>query len=167
MAGISRHSSGMTGHPDADEMRERYARMMEGRRVELLEGLIILTGLYLAISPWIVHFRGTYPNIAMNDLILGLGLATIGLGLMLFPGRALGLGWLLIPIGIWMLISPWVTSVGHSAPKGIIWSILVAGIISCVLGVASTAMAVMGRRRVQVTARRKTGTPRLGCCCGL
>jgi hypothetical protein len=144
----------MEQHPDLAEMRARYDRAAEKPAAQVVSGLTFLSGLYLAISPWVVHFRGTYPNIAMNDLILGIGLATIGLGLMLFPGRALGLGWMLIPIGIWMIISPWVTSVGHSAPKGIIWSNLVAGIITCLLGVATTAMAVMGRRRVEVSARR-------------
>src|ERR1700742_960544 len=98
MADISRHSSGMTDHPDAAEMRERYARMTGGRRVEMMEGLVMLTGLYLAISPWVVHFSSTYRNMMVNDLVLGLALAVIGWALVLFPERALGLGWMLIPI---------------------------------------------------------------------
>ncbi|MDN3359639.1 SPW repeat protein [Actinomadura sp. DC4] len=141
----------MAGHPDAAEMRERYARMMEGRRVEMLEGLVILTGLYMAISPWVVHFRSTSPDVAVNDLIVGLALAIIGLGLMLFPERALGLGWMLIPIGIWLIILPWVASAGHSATRGIIWNNLVVGIIVCLLGAATAAMAAMGRRRPRAT----------------
>lgn len=146
MADISRHSSGMTDHPDAAEMRARYARMTEGRRVEIMEGLVMLTGLYLAISPWVVHFQSTYPNIAVNNLVLGLALAAIGMGLALFPERGLGLGWMLVPIGIWLIISPWVATAAHSAPKGIIWNNVVVGAIACVLGAATAAMSVMSRR---------------------
>ena len=153
MAGVSRHSSGMVGHPDAAEMRERYARLTEGRRVEMLEGMVILTGLYMAISPWVVHFRSTNSNVAMNDLIVGLVLAVVGLALVMFPQRALGLGWMLIPIGIWLIVLPWVASAGHSAPRGIIWNNVVVGAIVCLLGVATAAMAAMGRR-LPGTARR-------------
>lgn len=119
--------------------------------MEMLEGLVILTGLYMAISPWVVHFRSTSPDVAVNDLIVGLALAIIGLGLMLFPERALGLGWMLIPIGIWLIILPWVASAGHSATRGIIWNNLVVGIIVCLLGAATAAMAAMGRRRPRAT----------------
>ncbi|HZE33393.1 MAG TPA: SPW repeat protein [Actinoallomurus sp.] len=136
----------MTEHPDAAEMRERYARMTGGRRVEMMEGLVMLTGLYLAISPWVVHFSSAYPNMMVNDLVLGLALAAIGLGLVLFPERALGLGWMLVPIGIWLIISPWVATTTHSAPKGIIWTNVVVGALACVLGAATAAMALTRRR---------------------
>src|SRR3954467_13943546 len=101
MADVSRHSSGMASHPDAAEMRERYARLAEGRRVEMMEGLVMLTGLYLAISPWILHFNGRNTSMTVNNLVLGLAIAAIGLGLAMFPERSTGLSWMLIPIGIW------------------------------------------------------------------
>jgi SPW repeat-containing protein len=148
MADVSRHSSGMAGHPDAAEMRERYARLAEGRRVEMTEGLVMLTGLYLAISPWILHFQGTNTSMTVNNLVLGLAMAAIGLGLAMFPERSTGLSWMLIPIGIWLIISPWVASLGHSAPKGIIWNNIVVGALACVLGAAAGAMAMMRRRSV-------------------
>src|SRR3954470_24120676 len=93
MAGVSRHSSGMTGHPDAAEMRERYARLIEGRRVEMMEGLVMLTGLYAAISPWVVHFHTTNRSLSVNNLVLGLAIAMVGLGLAMLPERAMGLSW--------------------------------------------------------------------------
>lgn len=146
MADVSRHSSGMAGHPDAAEMRERYARLAEGRRVEMTEGLVMLAGLYLAISPWILHFHGTNTSMTVNNLVLGLAMAAIGLGLAMFPERSTGLSWMLIPIGIWLIISPWVASLGHSAPKGIIWNNIVVGALACVLGAAAGAMTLMRRR---------------------
>ena len=146
MADISRHSSGMTGHPDAAEMRERYARLVEGRRVEMMEGLVMLTGLYTAISPWVVHFHSTNRSLAVNNLVLGLAIAAIGLGLAMVPERALGLSWMLVPVGIWLIISPWVVSVGHGAPAGVIWNNVVIGAVTCVLGAITAAMAAMRRR---------------------
>lgn len=145
MAETSRHSSGMAGHPDAAEMQERYARLTEGRRVEMTEGLVMLTGLYLAISPWILHFSGRNTSMMMNNLVLGLAMAAIGLGLAMFPERSAGLSWMLIPIGIWLIISPWVASQGHSASKGIIASNIVVGILACLLGAAAGAMTLMRR----------------------
>jgi SPW repeat len=146
MADISRHSSGMAGHPDAAEMRERYARMTEGRRVEMIEGLVMLTGLYTAISPWVVHFHGTRPSLAVGNLVLGLAIAAIGLELAMLTDRGAGMSLMLVPIGVWLIISPWVATAGHSAPAGVIWNNVVVGAIACVLGVATAAMAMMRRR---------------------
>jgi hypothetical protein len=135
----------MTGHPDAAEMRERYARLTEGRRVEMMEGLVILTGLYTAISPWVIHFHSRNTSLTVNNLVLGLALAAIGLALAMFPERSLGLGWMLVPVGIWLIISPWVVSVGHGAPVGVVCNNVVVGAIAIVLGAASAAMATGGR----------------------
>jgi hypothetical protein len=154
MADLSRHSSGMAGHPDAAEMRERYDRLTEGRgrRVEMMEGLVMLTGLYLAISPWILHFATTSRSMMVNNLVLGLAMAAIGLGLAMFPERSMSLSWMLIPIGIWMVISPWVVPATHGSPKGIIWNNIVVGAVACVLGAAAGAMTLMRRRPRATTA---------------
>lgn len=140
------HSSGMAGHPDAVEMRERYARMMAGRRVELMEGLVMLTGLYTAISPWVVHFHGTSRNLTANNLILGIALAVIGISLAMAPERGIGLGWMIFPIGVWLIISPWVVTAGHGASAGIVTNNVVVGFVTCVLGAATAGMAMMRRR---------------------
>jgi hypothetical protein len=160
MADVSRHSSGMAGHPDAAEMRERYARLTEGRRVEMMEGLVMLTGLYLAISPWILHFTGRSPSMMVNNLILGLAMAAIGLGLAMFPERSTGLSWMLVPIGIWLIISPWVVPASHSSPKGIIWNNIVVGALACLLGAAAGAMTLMRRRPRSARGNRSAHTVR-------
>lgn len=155
MAGISRHSSGMAGHPDAAEMRERYARLTEGRRGEMLEGLVMMTGLYMAISPWVIHFHRGNANLTVNNLILGIALAAIGLGLAMIPERAMGLGWLLVPLGIWMIISPWVVSAGHGARAGVVINNVVIGAVATALGLATIGM--MGKRHEGRT-RTRTAT---------
>ncbi|WP_443729310.1 SPW repeat protein [Sphaerisporangium perillae] len=42
-------------------------------------GLTFLTGLYLAISPWVVGFN-RFPTLTVNNLIVGLALALLALG---------------------------------------------------------------------------------------
>lgn len=159
MADVSRHPSGMAGHPDAAEMRERYDRLTgkEGRRVEMMEGLVMLTGLYLAISPWILHFHGAGRGMTVHNLVLGLAMAAIGLGLAMFAERSRSLSWMLIPIGIWLIISPWVVPAAHHSPKGIIWNNVVIGAVSCLLGAAAGAfMRRRQRARGETTGTRET-----------
>ena len=107
----------------------------------------MLTGLYLAISPWILHFHGTSPGMMVNNLILGLTMAAIGLGLAMFPERSASLSWMLIPIGIWLIISPWVVPANHGSPKGIIISNIVVGALACLFGAAAGAGAMTLMRR--------------------
>lgn len=158
MADVSRHPSGMAGHPDAAEMRERYARLTgtQGRRVEMMEGLVMLTGLYLAISPWILHFHGASGSMKAHNIVLGLAMAAIGLALAMFPERSSSLTWMLIPIGIWLIISPWVAPAAHHSPKGIIWNNVVVGALACLLGAAAGAFM---RRRKEKEEMGRTGRP--------
>jgi hypothetical protein len=72
------HSAGMTGHPEIAEMRERLERTASSGKAIVLEGLILLAGVYAAISPWGVHFSGQ-TEIAVNNLIVGITIGLIGL----------------------------------------------------------------------------------------
>jgi SPW repeat len=72
MADVS-HRADISTHPDVSEMRERYARMMDGPQGLAVDGLVFLAGLYLAISPYVVHFSSTTHELTVCNLILGLG----------------------------------------------------------------------------------------------
>jgi len=80
----------ITSHPDVAEMDARYARVLHSPRVSAVDGLIMLTGLYVAISPWVVHFQNNNTIMRTVDLILGLALAVIGFGMSTRPERRLG-----------------------------------------------------------------------------
>lgn len=147
MADISRHASDMASHPDAAELRERYARVADGPRMVVIDGLVLLAGLYAAISPWVVHFHATSPDLAASDLVVGLGLAAIGLGLILAPRRAFALCWVSAVLGVWLIISPWVATVGNTATRDIIWNNAVTGAAALVLGAAAVTMLLTGARR--------------------
>ncbi|MBI0297244.1 SPW repeat protein [Streptomyces sp. PRKS01-29] len=140
MADVSRARGDITGHPDVSEMRERYARMMDARDVVFLDGPVLLAGLYFAISPWVVHFSGTSPNLMVNNLILGVTIALLGLGLTTAPRRMYSLCWAMSAIGVWMIISPWV--VARGADAGIIANNVVVGAITCLFGLIAAGMVM-------------------------
>ncbi len=143
----TQHTTGMTSHPDVQEMRERFDRTAAGGGVVALEGLILLAGLYAAISPWVVHFTGN-SNLAVNNLIVGITIGLLGLGLTLAPERTSGLAWLAVPLGLWLVISPWVVTTANTASNGVIWSNCFAGGVTALLGLLAMGMTVrFGRRK--------------------
>ncbi|MGW5118300.1 SPW repeat protein [Streptomyces noursei] len=143
MSDLSHHATtDITSHPDVAEMRERYARLLSGRQATALDGLVLLAGMYTAISPWVVHFRLASPELAVNNLIIGLVLTVIGLGLTRSPERMYRLSWTCAVIGVWMIISPWVVTAGHRATAGLIWNNVLIGAVTLALGLAATRLAM-------------------------
>ncbi len=139
------HEGAFAGHPDVAEMRERYAKVLNGPRAAVVDGLFVLSGLYMAISPWLVHFRFVNNNIAVNNLIIGLSLAVLGLGFTVAPERVYKLSWVPAVIGVWMIISPWVY--GGALTRTMVSNVVI-GAITLFLGlVASGLLMVSGRRR--------------------
>ncbi|MEW2630851.1 SPW repeat protein [Streptomyces sp. NPDC048389] len=138
----SQHSSDIGGHPELAEMWDRLERTASSGKAVVVEGLILLAGLYAAISPWVVHFSGTEAGLTINNLVVGLAVAAIGLGLALAPDRMFRLTWASVPLGIWLIISPWVATAAHSAGAGIIWNNVVTGAVICVLGLAAAGMTI-------------------------
>ncbi|MBU3866969.1 SPW repeat protein [Streptomyces sp. 4503] len=140
MADVSRAKGDITGHPDVSEMRERYARMMDARDVVFLDGPVLLAGLYFAISPWVVHFSGTSPNLMVNNLVLGIAIALLGIGLTTAPRRMYSLCWAMSAIGVWMIISPWVVARGPDI--GMIVNNVVVGAVTCLFGLIAAGMVM-------------------------
>ncbi|MEU9504404.1 SPW repeat protein [Streptomyces sp. NPDC048196] len=147
MSDLSHSTPDITRHPDVVAMQERYAQLTRGRQAVALDGLVLLTGTYATISPWVVHFRLTNPSLAVNNLILGITLSVIGLGLALAAERLYRLSWTCAVIGVWLIISPWVVTAGHSPTAGIIWNNVWIGAVACVLGLVATGMTVRTERR--------------------
>ena len=145
MADLSHRPGDLSGHPDVMEMRDRYAKMLNGRDVVLFDGPVLLAGLYCAISPWVVHFAGFQPQLAFNNLILGIAVAVLGFGLAMGPTRMYGLSVALAVIGAWLIIAPWV--VGSSPSTGAIVSNVIIGGITCLLGLLATGTLMRGAGR--------------------
>ncbi|MFC0597217.1 SPW repeat protein [Streptomyces palmae] len=143
MAHVSHHRGDLADHPDAAEMRDRYERVLGGRDVVLLDGPVLLAGLYLAVSPWVVHFSGN-ADLRTNNLIIGIAVALLGLGLTMVPRRMYGLCWAMVVIGAWMIVSPWVVT--RFPSTGMIWNNVVVGAVTCLLGLAAAGLLMRTNR---------------------
>ncbi|HEU5027618.1 MAG TPA: SPW repeat protein [Spirillospora sp.] len=137
-------AGGIEQHPDILEMRARYEAAAETPVAQGVNGLVALTGLYLAASPWIVGFTG-HGGLTVNDLIMGVALALLAIGFASAYGRTHGMTWIAPVIGIWTIIAPWVVA-GDQATTSTIWSNVVAGAVAIVFGVAAMSVAAMRRR---------------------
>ncbi|MEN3536694.1 MULTISPECIES: SPW repeat protein [Microbispora] len=147
--------TGLERHPDVTELRQTYDRAGSTAPAQVLEGLSFLAGLYLALSPWIVGFFGLR-GLTVSNLVTGLVISALALGLASAYGRTYGLGWLLPLLGVWAIVSPFVVRAGREATATTIWNNVAIGIVTLALGAAALAMAQAFRRheRGERSARR-------------
>jgi hypothetical protein len=135
-------------HPDLLALRAGYERTAESFAVQGAFGLTLLTGLYIAISPWIVGFDGI-SRLAGIDLIVGIAAAVLAVGFASAFDRTHGLTWTMPLLGIWQIIAPWV----HRGPlptAGMVWSNVVSGALITMLGLVAAAYGA----RVRASVRR-------------
>lgn len=145
MTEYARHTTNMAGHPDLAEMRQRYDQITTSGQAVALDGLVLLSGLWLAISPWVVHFSATEPNVAVSNLIMGLAVTVIALGLTLMPERMYRLSWATVAIGAWVVVSQWVIQQSASEP-GIVINNVVTGGVTALLGLGAVAILMSANR---------------------
>ena len=136
------HSS-IDHHPDLLALRARYERVAESMSAHLTFGLALLTGLYVAASPWIVGFSAT-GSLATSDLIAGIAVAFLAYGFATTLDRAHGMTWTLPVLGVWVIISPWILP-GGALTAGMIWSHVVAGALMTFLGLNATYFGMRTR----------------------
>ncbi|MET9732020.1 SPW repeat protein [Streptomyces sp. NPDC006458] len=139
MANVSHPRGDMTTHPDVSEMRARYARMLGGRDVALVDGPVFLLGLYCAVSPWILHYTTSQPDLVVHNLIMGLAIAVLALGFTRAPERMYGLSWAMCALGVWMIVSPWI--VGDGPDAGVVLNNVIIGGLAVVLGMICAVTA--------------------------
>ncbi|MFI2436004.1 SPW repeat protein [Streptomyces sp. NPDC018693] len=139
MADVSRTRGDMATHPDAYEMRERYARMLGGRDVALVDGPVFLLGLYCAVSPWVLHYTTSQPPLVTHNLIIGIAIGLLALGFTRAPERMYGLSWAMGAVGVWMIIAPWV--VGDSPDTGVALNNIIIGALAVILGLMCAGTA--------------------------
>jgi hypothetical protein len=141
----------METHPDIVAMRMPYERAAESRIAQATEGLALLAGVYLVISPWVVGFT-QLQTITVNNLVTGIAVALLALGFASAFGRTHGLTWVLPLIGIWTIISPWVVS-GEVNITSVVVNNVILGAVILLLGLAATAFG-MRREGARRAARR-------------
>jgi SPW repeat len=134
------HSS-IDHHPDLLALRASYERVAESMSAHITFGLALLTGLYVAASPWMVGFGAT-ASLATSNLIVGIAAAFLAYGFATALDRAHGLTWTMPVLGGWVVVSLWVLP-GVALTAGTMWSNIVAGALMTLVGLNAT---YFGRR---------------------
>lgn len=136
------HSS-IDHHPDLLALRARYERVAESMSAHFTFGLALLTGLYVAASPWIVGFSAT-SSLATSDLIAGIAVAFLAYGFATTLDRAHGMTWTLPVLGVWVIVSTWILP-DVVLTTGMTWSNVVAGALLTFLGLNATYFGMRTR----------------------
>jgi hypothetical protein len=128
-------------------MRDRYARVLGGRDVALMDAPVFLIGLYCAISPWVVHYSVNQPQLATHNLIMGIAIGVLAVGFAVTPTRMYGLSWAMCAMGAWMIIAPWI--VGSGPDLGVILNNVIIGGLIVVLGLLCAGLSMKNSRATQ------------------
>lgn len=128
-------SLSMHEHPDIMEIRDRLDRVAETPQAWTVDGLAMLAGLYVAISPWVLNFHAGNPSLAMSNLVIGLAAAVLAGMLGSMYSKAHGLSWALPVMGAWIIVSMWAIR-GTTPDTGILLSNIIAGGCLVLLGMA-------------------------------
>jgi SPW repeat-containing protein len=136
------HSS-IDHHPDLLALRANYERVAESMSAHVTFGLALLTGLYVAASPWMVGFGAT-GSLATSNLIVGIAVAFLAYGFATTLDRSHGMTWTVPVLGVWVIVSPWILP-GVALTAGTIWSNVVAGVLMTLLGLNATYFGMRTR----------------------
>lgn len=152
----------MGEHPDIVALRERFEVAAESAQSQAVEGVLMLAGLWAAISPWVVGFRATAPDLAVSNLIVGLAVALLAFSYGTAFSRSHRLTWTTPLLGTWILIAQWVIQ-GTSLDAGMIANNVATGAVVIALGLAAAGMirVAIGPRTAAAPTEYRThpGTP--------
>ncbi|MFE2286654.1 SPW repeat protein [Streptomyces sp. NPDC059443] len=130
-------------HPDLAEMRTRFERVTSTPAAQAVEALALLTGLYIAASPWIAGFSG-FSSLAINNLIAGLAYCLCMSGLGSAYERTHAMAWTAVGLAAWTIVAPFVIAGDVSTTRTVVSNVIAGGIALC-LALAMVGMA--GRDR--------------------
>jgi hypothetical protein len=101
----------------------------------------MLTGLWVAISPWFLVLQHGGNNAAMTNLIVGLAVVALGLFALSGSRGFLGLQAGSLLAGVWLIISPFVLDAKYAIATPMYWSNVFAGALVVLIGLAALAEA--------------------------
>lgn len=121
-----------------------------GRRTRgtgIAEGLVLLSGLYLIVMPWVVGY-GDLAQLVLSDMVVGLALSLLAVGHVMAFDRMRALSWVIPVLGLWAVLSPLaIYSQGDPQPTTTAWlHNSIGGGVALVAGVVVTVMAVRRSR---------------------
>ncbi|GGT79809.1 MULTISPECIES: SPW repeat protein [Streptomyces] len=127
-------------------MRDRYSRVLQTRGAAAVEELVILAGVYAAISGWVVHFSAARPELALSNLVTGIALAVLGLCMSMAPERSRDLNFVVLLLGAWLIVSAWLVPTAD-AGAGPILSNVITGACVCLFAVVAGGLLMSKRTR--------------------
>lgn len=139
-------STPIAGHPDLTEMRTRYERASETPIAQVADGLVVLGGLFVALSPWITGFAATTPSLALNNLIIGLAAAALGLSFAAAYHRTHGIAWTCPALGVWTILAVFLMS-GTAMTTSTVLCNIIGGAVLVLAGAATMAASTMSSSR--------------------
>jgi hypothetical protein len=112
----------------------------------MASSLNLLAGAWLIISPFVLDF-GKQPAPLWNAVIVGVIVAVSAAARAYLPHRAVGLSWLNLVLGMWLIVSPF--ALGYTMSSVAMGNALILGVIVGLLGLWSAlATHPMGHRMV-------------------
>ncbi|MBA0125097.1 SPW repeat protein [Haloechinothrix sp. YIM 98757] len=134
----------MGKHPDIVAMGARYDRMAETPTAQLTDGLTMLAGLFVALSPWIVGFT-QFGGLTVSNLVVGLVIAGLGACFALAYERSHRLTWVCPLLGAWTIVSIWAIT-GTEFTTSMALSNIIGGGVVVLLGLAAFVPFIRARR---------------------
>ncbi|GAA0716410.1 SPW repeat protein [Dactylosporangium roseum] len=144
--GVGGARTAIQERPDVAALRARYDQAAETPTSQSVDGLMFLSGVFLAVSPWVVGFRSAERDLAINNLIIGIVVALLAASYATVYGRTHGLSWAPVLLGLWTIVAPWVIQ-GSDVAGGTVATNVITGVLitACGLGTMRMGRAVASR----------------------
>jgi hypothetical protein len=107
--------------------------------------LALLTGVWVALSPWFITLQNTGNNATIVNLISGLAVAGLGAFALLSPSGFAGLQAGTVLLGVWLIIAGPILSQKHPITDSMFWSNSWAGAV--LIALAAIGLAAVAMRR--------------------
>jgi SPW repeat len=107
--------------------------------------LALLTGLWVAVSPWFLTLQSSGTNANFVNLISGLAVAGVGVFALVSPRGFAGLELGSALLGVWLIIAGPILSQKHPIADSMFWSNSWAG--GVLIALAATGLAAVALRR--------------------
>jgi len=117
--------------------------------VQVSAVLGLLTGLWVALSPWFITLQNTGTNATTVNLISGLAVAGLGAFVLLSPRGFAGLQVGNLVLGVWLIVAGPILAQKNPIADSMFWSNSLAGgvlIVLAAIGLAAVAMRRPVRR---------------------
>ncbi len=118
---------------------------LSGLSAQAFAVLGMLTGVWVALSPWFLTLQNTGSNAATVNLISGLAVAGVGVFALASPRGFPGLQFANVLLGVWLILAGPILSQKQPITDSMFWSNSWAGAV--LIAVAAAGLAAIAMRR--------------------